>query len=292
MSGNNKISELEALISMLDEPSESVFIKVREKILDYGMKAVPHLKNSWDNSFDDSLQKRITEIIQSIRQTDLIAGLINWRNSEKLNLLKGYYLASRYINADLDLAVIEAKIDRITRDIWVELNDKLTALEKIRVMNHVVFESYGFTGKIENPELPESFSISHILDSHKGNHLTLGILTIILAQKLEIPVYGVDLPQHFILCYTDEVRDEKVAVHNESEILFYINPYNQGAVFTRREIEVFIKHQKLQPSPSYYKPCDNLAILRRLFSSIIIACKKLGQADRVREIKKISDLLK
>lgn len=292
MSGSTWNSELDALISMLDEPSDHVFRKVREKILGYGIKAVPHLEKSWDNSFDSSVQKRIEEIIHHIQKENLKAEIIDWKKNEKLDLLKGFYLAAKYTYPDLKFKEIENKVEKITRDIWLELNNNLTALEKIKVINHIFFDICGFSGKKGDKDPPNLLFVNNILESKTGNHLTIGILLIILSQKLGIPVYGVDLPQHFILAYVDEIQENKFTNPDENEILFYINPFNKGTVFTKREIEVFIKHLKLKPAPSFYSPCDNVTIIRRLFDNIILAYKQLGNQDKVNELKIISDVLK
>ncbi|MBN2174815.1 MAG: transglutaminase family protein, partial [Bacteroidales bacterium] len=126
---------------------------------------------------------------------------------------------------------------------------------------------------------------NNLLETKKGNHLSIGILYIVLAQKLNLPVFGVNLPQHFILAYLDELFEELIPSVNENEVLFYINPFNKGAVFTSREIEMFIKHLKLKADESYYKPCDNISIIRRLIENMIFVFDKLGHNEKVAELK-------
>lgn len=291
MAYSNLNSELEALISLLDEPSVPVFDKVRKKILGYGIQAVPLLEAAWDNSFNDNIQVRIEEIIHSIQQANLKTELIEWKKNERVNLLKGFYIASKYSYPELKLGDIEEKIEKITRDIWLELNDNLTALEKMKVINHIFFDIYGFAGNKSNVDSPQTLFVNNILESKKGNHLTIGMLLIILSQKLGIPVYGVNLPQHFILAYVDEIQENRFTTPNENEVLFYINPFNKGAVFTKREIEVFIKHLKLKPAASFYEPCDNISIIKRLFDNIIQFYKQLGNGERIAELKSLVEIL-
>jgi regulator of sirC expression with transglutaminase-like and TPR domain len=117
------------------------------------------------------------------------------------------------------------------------------------------------------------------------------MLYIIFSQKLGIPIFGVNLPQHFIVAYVDDIREEKITGPDENEVLFYINPFNKGAVFTQREIELFIKHLKLKPTSEYYKPCDNISIIKRLLENIITSYSKLGYLDKVQELKSIAGVL-
>jgi len=106
-----------------------------------------------------------------------------------------------------------------------------------------------------------------------------------------MPIFGVNLPQHFILAYMDEVYGEKIVMEDENEVLFYVNPFNKGAVFTQREIELFIKHLKLKPNVSFYKPCDNTDIIRRLIENIIASYNKLGYLEKVEELNDILSVL-
>ena len=290
MSEKDSNNELSALISLLDEPSDTVFDQIRDKILYYGIDAIPHLESAWDNSFDNSIQTRIEEIIHVIQLNNLKTDLKNWIQNDYHNLFKGFYLASKYQYPDLTENVLMEKIEKVERDIWLELNDYLTALEKIKVINHILFDIHRFSGNKVNIDAPQNLFINNLLETKKGNHLSIGILYIILAQKNNIPVFGVNLPQHFILAYAGEISEERVKAADENEVLFYINPFNKGAVFTQREIELFVKHLKIKPSTKYYKPCDNIAIIKRLFENIIHSYKKLGYIDKVEELRDIVEV--
>jgi regulator of sirC expression with transglutaminase-like and TPR domain len=284
-------SELNALVSLLDEPSNPIYDKIREKILVYGIEAIPYLENAWDNSFNNSIQQRVEEIIHSIQVTDLKHELKNWKEHSRINLLKGFYLVTKFQYPDLTYDSIEEKIEKIKKDIWLELNSNLTALEKVKVINHIFFEVHKFSGNKTNVDALQNLFVNSLLETKKGNHLTIGMLYIILSQKLGLPVFGVNLPQHFILSYVDEIHEEKLTAPNENDVLFYLNPFNSGAVFTQREIELFIKHLKLKPLPLYFKPCDNLAIIKRLVENIILLYGKLGQTEKAHELKLITGVL-
>jgi regulator of sirC expression with transglutaminase-like and TPR domain len=291
VSEKNQHTELIALISLLDEPNNSTFDKIKDKILYYGIDAIPFLEDAWDNSFDNHLQSRIEEVIHSIQILNLKNKLTEWKENERFDLMKGFYLVSKYQYPDLDYHTMKEKVEKIEKEIWLELNSNLTALEKIKVINHILFDVNRFSGNKVNIDAPQNLFLNNLLETRKGNHLSLGVLYIVLSQKLGIPVYGVDLPQHFILAYIDNIHEENIIAENEDEVLFYINPFNKGAVFTQREIELFIKHLKLKSDTRYFKPCDNISIIRRMFDNIIYSYKKLGYLDKVDEVKDIQEVL-
>ncbi len=287
MTAVTKKKELNALIRLLDEPNEEMFDHIRKKLMNYGNDAIPLLEDAWDNSFDHLIQNRIEDIIHTIQIKNLSQELSIWARGNSFDLLKGFYLATKYQYPDLNEQDINDQIELIKRDVWLELNSNLTALEKIKVINHIVFEIHGFKGNKTNIDAPQNLFLNNLLETKKGNHLSIGILYIIVAQKLGIPIFGVNLPQHFVLAYVDEVHEEKYKIVDENEVLFYINPFNKGAVFTRREIDIFINHMRIKPADEYFKPCDNITIIKRLFENLIYSYKKLGYQVKVEELNKL-----
>jgi regulator of sirC expression with transglutaminase-like and TPR domain len=111
----------------------------------------------------------------------------------------------------------------------------------------------------------------------------------IIAQGLNIPIYGVNLPEHFILAYRDEFT-----IQNEGEeesILFYINPFSKGAVFSRREIDTFLKQLKLDQNRIFYESCSNVDIVCRQLRNLIVSYEKLGYPNKVDDLKKLLSIL-
>ncbi|HET7818190.1 MAG TPA: hypothetical protein VFL70_02680 [Bacteroidia bacterium] len=56
------IKELNALLSLLDDPDKNVYQHVREKLLSIGNEAIPALENVWENSFDVTMQTRLKRL--------------------------------------------------------------------------------------------------------------------------------------------------------------------------------------------------------------------------------------
>ena len=284
-------SELKALISLTDEPDDSIFSEIAEKIFSYGADAIPMLEESWENTFDPEIQKRILNIIHRIQFGNVKSELRQWVKFGSTNLLAAHILITRFQYPEVKAEDIKKKIDDLAHDIWLELNEGLTALEKIKVFNHILYGVHGFSGNTLNFHAPQNSYMNTLLETHKGSPLSLGILYIVLARQLNIPVYGVNLPEHFILAYTNELEEEKLEFLDESEVLFYINPFSKGSVFSRKEVELFIKQLKIEPQDFYYKPCSNLDIIRRLVNNLVYAYTKLGVPHKIKEMEVLLDIL-
>ena len=281
--------EIKALISLLDDPDEMVFKQISVKFLSLGEEVIPVLEDAWEASFDTLIQNRIENIIHQI-QFDLIKEALRlWAQPDDQILFDGALLIARYQYPDLDETKIRRQLEQIKKDVWLELHDDLTALEKVKVINHILFEVHNFSGNTSNYHAPQNSYINNVLESKKGNPLLLSIIYTVVAQMLDIPIYGVNLPEHFILCYVDvEHMGVPSAEGNEgSNVLFYINPFSKGAVFGQKEVDAFLMQLKLPPLVKYYEPCSNLEIIKRLLRNLIASYEKLGYPDKSEELKQL-----
>jgi len=283
--------EIKALISLTDEPDEHIFEEIAAKIFSYGANAVPFLEERWENSFDPAMQQRILNIIHKIQYDSITEELGNWVKFGAKNLYVGYMLITKFQYPEVKEEEIKNKLEEIKRDIWLELNEGLTALEKIKVINHIFYDVHNYSGNTTNFHAPQNSYLNTLLETHKGNPLSLGLLYIIIAQQLHLPVFGVNLPEHFVLAYTNDLPEEKLQFLDDGEVLFYINPFSKGAVFSKKEIELFIKQLKIEPQDIFYRPCTNLDIIIRLINNLIYAYDKIGHTQKIKELKVLMKII-
>ncbi len=267
-----KREEIQALLQLLDDPNVEVNQTVSTRILEQGPTILPDLEAAWEGSMDPMHQDRIINLIQEIQTQYNHNQLQKWVRTEQNDLMKGVFLISRYQYPDLEMKELEISLDRIKKDVWLELNNNLTALEKVRILNHIIYDVHGFTKNTKNFYSPQNSFINQVLETGKGNPISLAVVYSIIAQGLNLPIFGVNLPKNFILAYKDVLVPE--------DILFYINPYNRGAVLGRREIEYFLKQQKIEPQESHFRPCSNLDILVRVLQNLINAYHKSGYREK------------
>jgi len=277
---------LRAMIGLLEDPDEAVFDEVKQRLLNIGYPVIDTLEDVWESTFNNLLQTRIEDIIHEIQFNQVLLDLDTWTKEGGIDLLEGAMLIARYQYPDIDEDHVRRNIDLIKKDVWLELNPNLTAYEKVRVLNHILFDVHGFSGNTTNYHAPQNSFINNVLESKKGNPLLLSIVYSIIAQGLDIPIYGVNLPEHFILAYLDEYG-LTTQEGDKQPILFYINPFSKGAVFSRKEIDNFLKQLKLEPNKIFYESCNNISIVQRLVRNLINAYEKLGYPQKVDDMNKI-----
>jgi regulator of sirC expression with transglutaminase-like and TPR domain len=134
--------------------------------------------------------------------------------------------------------------------------------------------------------------INTVLESKKGNPLSLCLIYSIVAQSLDMPVYGVNLPNHFVLAYMDEKRSSfMINEQNEFGVLFYINAFSQGIIFDTNEIKDFLNGNKLTHNREFFEPCSNSTILKRMFSNLISSFQQIGNVEKVLELQELRGIL-
>ena len=281
------LKEVIALITLLDDPDDGIYSEVKNRFIMLGPPAIPHLETAWENSFDALMQKRIEGIIHTIQFKALQNALKHWAEHEQDDLFKGCAIIARYQYPDLDENKLKKQLHQIKQDVWLELHDDLTAIEKVKIINHIMFEVHQFGGNITNYHAPQNSFINVVLETKKGNPVMLSVIYALVCKELGIPIYGVNLPQHFVLAYVNDFTNLFDPSHKtlSDNILFYVNPFSKGLIFNQGDVDAFIKQLNVEPETKYYLPCSNLDIIKRIINNLIYSFDKMGYAEKVQELK-------
>lgn len=269
-----KEKELKALVSLLDDDDDQIIDHVESKILSLGTKIIPLLEQQWEESFSPTTQSRIENLIHSLQFRLISNRLIHWKESESEDLLKGMWVIATYLYPDLEFETVQKEIEQIYYDAWLEQKDEMHPYDQVRSLNNVLFHRLKFKGNTRNFHSPSNSLINNVLESKKGNPITLSVIYSLVAQKLNIPIYGVNLPNMFIVTYKSNVVTQ-----------FYVNPFNKGIIFTREDIDSYIHELHLSPSTAYYEPCPNMDIIKRVLRNLSNSFEQIGDHSKVDEMK-------
>ena len=283
----NNSTEIYALVKLLDDPDPEIFEHVEKRLVEHGNEVIEYLENVWETAPDVTLQQRIENVVHQIQFNTVKEDLNLWYQSGAFDLLKGALIVNRYQFPDLDEQKMINQIEEIKREIWLNLQYEMSSIEKVKLINHIFYNVYGFRGNTTNHTDPQNSYINQVLESKKGNQISLALIYSTLAQKLDIPIYGVNLPQHFILGYLDESKRDE----NDFGVLFYINAFNKGAIFGKHDVDQFLRQLQLEPLPGFYAPCSNVEIIRRIIRNLISSYENLGATEKVAELKELQNIL-
>ena len=174
---------------------------------------------------------------------------------------------------------MKAAIHQLYVEAWTHFSPDLQPLDQVKILNHVFFKQLQFSGNTKNFHSPSNSMLSAVLESKKGNPISLCSIYLLVSQKLGLPIYGVNLPNLFVLIY------------QQGETNFYINAFNKGLVFSKKEIQNFLEQLKIDPLPVYFEPCTNLAIVLRFLKNLATAFEHLGESSKLGEVKELLEIL-
>lgn len=268
--------DFKAMISLLDDSDSEVVDIIQEKIKKLGYEAIPLLEKEWDYYCENPLiQNKIENLLYGLQVHHLIVGFKEWTSNGGEDLLRGLWLVSRLVYPENKIEQMRAEINKIYMDVWVLSNEKMHPSDLLKVMNDVIFNKVGFEPNVKNFHAPQNSLFNQVLEQRKGNPVTLSCLYILLAKRLDIPLYGVNLPNLFVTIF--DYPGHK----------FYVNPFNRGQVFYEKDIDDYLKQMNLQPRKEYYQACTNIDIVLRVLTNLAYAYQKTGDEARESQVNQI-----
>ena len=256
--------EISALMTLLDDPDIDVFDSVSNKIISYGKLIIPNLEHLWENTQDEYIQEKIEMLIHRLHYRELQLDFSEFAKSGEQDLLTGALLVARYQYPDLVNTAVHQEIEKVRRNIWLELNSYLTALEQINIVNRIFFTYHKYKGVEISYQHQEEFLVNKIIETKRGNSIIYGIIYQVLCQMLDIPVKVVKIPRQYLLAYFDTSYEYfNPNKESSSGIHFFIDPMN-GHIYTQKDVTTYFKKIGVTESSSYYKPMNHKAILQFL----------------------------
>lgn len=255
--------EISALLQLVDDPDEEVYDLVSSKIVGYGKTIIPNLEHIWETSIDLQVQERVERLIHRLHFTDLKNDFSVWAKEENPSMLQGAILASRYQFPELNQTALLQDVEKIRRTVWLELNNYLTPLEQINILSSVLFNYIGLKGTEIKKVNPNDFLFSKIIETKQGNQFGNGLLFLVFAELLDLPLKAIQIPGFFALAYfkADFSFEEEDFI--KQKISYYFDP-GYGQIFSQADVDTYF--EKLAGSPakgSYFEPLNNKEALQR-----------------------------
>lgn len=264
------------MINLLDDPDNLVYETVEKELLKESHTIIPALEQHWENSYSERGQERIENLIQSLQFKKTKKLLKNWISLSDNNLLEGFIIFDMFQYPDINPALIRHKIEKIKNSVWLELNDSLTLLEKAAILNHFLFNVYGFSINHNNIHSPQNCYLNQILETKRGNPVSISLLYTILARQLGLSVFFTNFPRNPLIAVIDHNLSEKVHGKDASGVLFYINPSNKGAIASKKEIDYHLRKNNFTDEEKYAGPQPDIFFIRRLIESLLNSFIKTG----------------
>lgn len=277
--------EIKALLQLIEDPDMEVYATVSQQIKSFGMPIIPSLEHMWEVETNLQSQSRIETLIRELRFDDLKKRLGLWKE-ECHDLVAGALLAANYFHPEITIESVTKEFEKYRRSIWLELNNYLTPIEKITVVNSLLYNYFKFQSQTIDSSNIDGFIFSKILQSKTGNPYGLRMLYLILCQQLDIDVKAVEIPDQVLMGYFHPSELDADA----QQLLFYIDPSN-GQLYSIKDVEHYLK-KITQPATSDYKqPLSNRQVVADLLTAMS-KCFEEGETNHFqKELLSLADLI-
>lgn len=283
--------EISALLKLIDDPDTEVFDTVAEKLLNYGVEIIPNLEQLWEVTSDSATQERIEMLIHRVHFQNLQKEFYDWSQAPKPELLRGAILVAKFQFPEMNVPSILSQFDQMRRNIWLELNNYLTPLEQVNILNSILYNYYKLQGHELTEREPKYYFINQVMESKQGNAYSIGVLYLALCELLDIPIFSIDLPRQFVFAYIDTLHHfYSVDDAPVQQMQFFVDPMN-GMVYTQKDVDTYLKKINATDREAYFKPLEPKRIIFKMLEELMLCYRYKRDDEKASEIQELMNII-
>lgn len=261
---------LEALCQLWDDPDPEIKESVETEIMLLSDANHPHFQDWIDVLYAlkvPNWRRKLVQLTDAHLSLPAEKALQNWLDEGSVDLLEGWYWLSQTIAGELSMSATRHQLNLLFSEVWVDLRSGLHPLDEIETFNHTFFNKLAFQGNAQGYYAMSNSLLEEVIQTRIGNPISLCAMYLMIGQRAGLPLYGVNLPNIFVLTY------------KSPHIQFYINVFNKGEIFTRTQLEAYVQQLGLTLDDSYFEPCSTLDMIRRMARNLCVSFQK--ESDQV-----------
>ncbi len=177
----------------------------------------------------------------------------------QINLAKAALIYAKYEYPKLQIQDYLTTLDIISERVKDSLPNNLYPLKVIKTINHYLFKELNFRGNTSNYYDPCNSYINKVIDKKIGIPITLSVIYLEIAKRLNFPMVGIGMPGHFII----RPEFENVGI--------FVDVFNQGEILFREDCEIKLQEIYQQPvtlADHFLTPVSNQQILGRMLTNL------------------------
>ncbi|HLS71489.1 MAG TPA: transglutaminase family protein [Chitinophagaceae bacterium] len=258
---------LEAIIYLLEDNDEGVFKEAEKALYAYGIDVLPSLEYVYNQSENLIIKERLGIIMQDFRFKEIFNDFQNWSRKENPNLIEASFLISRWMDNSIEKERFYTIFNQIKINVWLEVNNTLTAFEQIYLINSIFYNYYNFKLFPEGGFL--SYNPFHLMLEGVGNKYSLALLYIAICETLDIPIFVLNIPDLLLMGYFDNLLHfyQKDGEKN-IQIAHYIDP-EDGVIHGKEEVLFYIRQFMQMRNLPQIKPMNNKQFIKLFFESML-----------------------
>lgn len=183
---------------------------------------------------------------------------VKWSNPQ-IDLAKAALYIAQEEYSEIEPDHYTALLDSMAAAIKVKLPDEFYPLRIIHCINDYLYEELGFSGNQSDYYNPDNSYLNRVLDQHTGIPITLSLVYLEIARRLDFPMVGINMPGHFL------IRPDV------DEMDLFVDPFNQGEVLFQQDCEERLTQLFGEPTelkPEFFEPVSPRMFLARMLRNL------------------------
>lgn len=271
-------AEIKSLLYLMDDPDPFVQKSVLNRFDELGENAVPLLDEYRLSIKDAEDIQKISDLIHDLTFSGLQADFLEVLQSgvkNRKDLEVAAFTLARFGNPTLRISEYTEKLDHFADIVESGIRYKLDERRKMKHLIKFVFEDLHFKGDTEDYHNPANCFMDQVIERRIGLPISLSMIVMFIARRLEMPFFGVNMPIHFMLNYIGE----------KEEVL--IDPYDNGAVVTYDQCYFFLKKNNIKPKPEHFQMASDVDILVRCIRNLIHSYERKEMPKKIEDLKQL-----
>lgn len=202
------------------------------------------------------------------------------------NLLRCALLVASLDNEEIDVDAYLKQVDSLVRDVQAKLKPEASVRQKISALNETLFKDHGFHGSRTNYYHRSNSYLNEVIDDREGLPITLAVLYMEVARRLDLPLFGVGLPGHFVVGWKERQESPE-----EDPALRLIDVFDAGTELAIDDVIVRVERETARPfDKRFLESQTKRAIVQRILRNLWNVA--LGQEDRESMLRYTDTLLR
>ncbi|MBW4493437.1 MAG: SirB1 family protein [Oscillatoria princeps RMCB-10] len=190
---------------------------------------------------------------------------------ERIDLAKAALHIAQEEYPQLDPAEYLSALDTMAAEVSERLPAQRYPLRVIQTVNQYLYSDLGFTGNSADYYDPRNSFLNDVIDRRTGIPITLSLLYLEIARRIDFPMVGVGMPGHFLIRPDFEGAGICVDAFNAGEILF---PEDCKERLSR------MYGHRVALQPEFLEPVSPRHFLARMLSNLKLIYVSQGDAPR------------
>lgn len=265
--------EVGALIALLDDPDPGVQKAVDRRLAEMGPQALPCMRRALQSAAHP-MRTILAEKIHALHLTDVEQAWNLIMEMPFPDLERGAFLLARYRYPDVQPGAYGSLLDEMAESARKHISGSSGVAKATALCSYFCHE-LGFQGNQEQYYDENNSYLNWVLDHRRGIPVSLSAVYLLLGRRLDLPVFGVNMPGHFLVKYEDR----------QSE--FYLDLFNGGTAVARSEWVHFLVTAGIRPRPSFFAAADSRTILLRMARNLAAIAYQTNEPQVLADLNRL-----